>query len=169
MNDASLDLDELTAPKKRRSGLLLFLLGLLLGIAGALLAPRYLSSYLPDGLRGPSETIEGPVLGKRLEEDRLLLTVQGQQGAVLATFRKQVAEIDLLVGVGDTVTLGVSRYEPFVEDPSFRGVRKIGVGSLPESPAGGATGAGAADETAGATNAGGATDAAAATATPDSS
>jgi hypothetical protein len=50
-----------------------------------------------------------------------------------------VAEIDLLVAVGDTVTLGVSRYEPFVEDPSFRGVRKIGVGSLPESPTGGGT------------------------------
>jgi hypothetical protein len=153
MNDASLDLDEVTAPK-RRSGLLLFLLGLLLGIAGALLAPRYLGDYLPDGLRGRRETIEGPVLGKRLEENRLLLTVQGQQGAVLATFRKQVAEIDLLVGVGDTVTLGVSRYEPFVEDPSFRGVRKIGVGSLPESPASGANGA---SETGGGT------------ATPDSS
>ncbi len=140
MNDASLDLDEVTAPK-RRSGLLLFLLGLLLGIAGALLGPRYLGDYLPDGLRGRKETIEGPVLGKRLEENRLLLTVLGQQGAVLATFRKQVAEIDLLVGVGDTVTLGVSRYQPFVEDPSFRGVRKIGVGSLPESPTGGAAAA----------------------------
>lgn len=140
MNDASLELDEVTAPKKR-AGLLLFLLGLLLGIAGALLAPRYLGDYLPGGLRGRNETIEGPVLGKRLEENRLLLTVQGQQGAVLATFRKQVAEIDLLVAVGDTVTLGVSRYEPFVEDPSFRGVRKIGVGSLPESPTGGASGA----------------------------
>ncbi len=153
MNDASLELDEVTAPKKR-AGLLLFLLGLLLGIAGALLAPRYLGDYLPGGLRGRNETIEGPVLGKRLEENRLLLTVQGQQGAVLATFRKQVAEIDLLVAVGDTVTLGVSRYEPFVEDPSFRGVRKIGVGSLPESPTGGASGA---SETGGGT------------ATPDSS
>ena len=159
MNDASFDLDEVTAPKKR-AGLLLFLLGLLLGIAGALLAPRYLGDYLPGGLRGHNETIEGPVLGKRLEENRLLLTVQGQQGAVLATFRKQVAEIDLLVGVGDTVTLGVSRYEPFVEDPSFRGVRKIGVGSLPESPTGGASGA---NETAEASETGGGT------ATPDSS
>ncbi len=140
MNDASLDPDELTAPKTR-SGLLLFLLGLLLGVAGALLAPRYLGDYLPGGLRGQNETIEGPVLGKRLEENRLLLTVQGQQGAVLATFRTQVAEIDLLVGVGDTVTLGVSRYQPFVEDPSFRGVRKIGVGSLSESPTGGAAAA----------------------------
>jgi len=165
MNDASFDLDEVTAPKKR-AGLLLFLLGLLLGIAGALLAPRYLGDYLPGGLRGHNETIEGPVLGKRLEENRLLLTVQGQQGAVLATFRKQVAEIDLLVGVGDTVTLGVSRYEPFVEDPSFRGVRKIGVGSLPESPTGGAAetgGASGANETAEASETGGGT------ATPDSS
>lgn len=159
MNDASLDLDEVTAPK-RRAGLLLFLLGLLLGIAGALVAPRYLGDYLPGGLRGRNETIEGPVLGKRLEENRLLLTVQGQQGAVLATFRKQVAEIDLLVAVGDTVTLGVSRYEPFVEDPSFRGVRKIGVGSLPESPTGGAGGA---------SGASGASETGGGTATPDSS
>ena len=168
MNDASLDLDEVTAPKKR-SGLLLFLLGLLVGVAGALLAPRYLGDYLPGRLRGQDETIEGPVLGKRLEENRLLLTVQGQQGAVLATFRKQVAEIDLLVGVGDTVTLGVSQYEPFVEDPSFRGVRKIGVGSLPESPTGETGGAGETGESGGASEAGGAGEADGAAAAPDSS
>jgi hypothetical protein len=58
--------------------------------------------------------LEGPVLGKRLEEGRLLLTVDALQGAV----------IDLLVDVGDTITLGVTGYEPFVDEPAFRGVRK---------------------------------------------
>jgi hypothetical protein len=68
--------------------------------------------------------LEGPVLGKRLEEGRLLLTVDALQGAVLATFSERVAEIDLLVDVGDTITLGVTGYEPFIDDPAFRGVRK---------------------------------------------
>jgi hypothetical protein len=101
-----------------------FLIGVAIGVAGTLLVPRYLGSYLPAGLGGGGETLEGPVLGKRQEEGRLLLTVDALQGAALATFSERVAEIDLLVNVGDTITLGVTSYEPFIDDPAFRGVRK---------------------------------------------
>jgi hypothetical protein len=100
------------------------LAGLLIGIAGTLFLPPLLRPYLPDSLRGSQELAIGPVLAEQREADRLLLTVQAEQGAMLATFTERVAEIDLLVGVGDTVTLGVSRYQPFVENPTFEGVRK---------------------------------------------
>jgi hypothetical protein len=55
---------------------------------------------------------------------------------VLATFKQRVPEIDLLVDTGDHVTLGITSYEPFVEDPKILGVKK----AKPGMP--GATGAG---------------------------
>jgi hypothetical protein len=124
MDDIDLGLEE--RPEKVKGGLtfIVFLIGIAIGVTGTLLAPRYLSPYLPAGLGGGGETLEGPVLGKRQEEGRLLLTVAAVQGAVLATFSERVAEIDLLVDVGDTITLGVTGYEPFIDDPAFRGVRK---------------------------------------------
>ena len=122
MDDIDLGLEE--RPEKVKGGLtfIVFLIGIAIGVTGTLLAPRYLSPYLPAGLGGGGETLEG--LGKRQEEGRLLLTVAAVQGAVLATFSERVAEIDLLVDVGDTITLGVTGYEPFIDDPAFRGVRK---------------------------------------------
>jgi hypothetical protein len=124
MDDIDLDIGE--RPKKAKGGaaFIAFLIGVAVGVAGTLLVPRYLGSYLPAGLGGGGEALEGPVLGKRQEEGRLLLTVDALQGAALATFSERVAEIDLLVDVGDTITLGVSGYEPFIDDPAFRGVRK---------------------------------------------
>jgi hypothetical protein len=124
MDDIDLGLEE--RPKKAKGGaaFIAFLIGVAIGVTGTLLVPRYFGSYLPAGLGGGGETLEGPVLGKRQEEGRLLLTVDAQQGAALATFSERVAEIDLLVDVGDTITLGVTGYEPFIDDPAFRGVRK---------------------------------------------
>lgn len=124
MDDIDLGLEE--RPKKAKGGaaFIAFLIGLAIGVTGTLLLPRYLGQYLPAGFGGGGETLEGPVLGKRQENGRLLLTVEAQQGAALATFTERVAEIDLLVDVGDTIALGVSDYEPFIDDPVFRGVRK---------------------------------------------
>lgn len=111
--------------EKKSRRLTFFMVGLLLGIAGTLFLPPLVRPYLPAALLPRGEEVSGPVLGKQREApDRLLLTLQAQQGAILATFTAQVAEIDLLVGVGDTVTLGVDEYQPFVENPRFEGIRK---------------------------------------------
>lgn len=121
------------------------LAGFALGIAAALLVPRYLTPYLPTPFRPGELQVRGPVLAEQREEDRLLLTVETEQGAILATFRRQVEEIALLVDEGDTVTLGLRQVAPFVEEPTLVGVYKG------RPPAGaGAEGGGAGTDTGGA-------------------
>ena len=103
---------------------LILLIGVALGVTGTILAPKLAGPYLPESFRAKSQVVEGEVERKLREQDRLLLTVQTSQGTVLATFKQKVAEIDLLVQKGDTLTLALRRYEPFVEDPAIERVRK---------------------------------------------
>jgi small basic protein len=105
---------------------LTLLAGIALGVVGTIFAPDVAGPYLPEAFRvKKAETVDGEVVRKLREGDRLLLTVQTSQGSVLATFKKKVAEIDLLVQQGDTITLALGRYEPFVEDPAIERVRKL--------------------------------------------
>jgi len=115
------------------TSVVVLVIGLALGVALAVMGPRVAGPYLPEALRGRVETVEGEVTRKQREPDRLLITVVTPRGAILAIFKNQIPEVDLLVGEGDTVTLGLRRFEPFVEDPAIQRVRKKG---LPE-PEGG--------------------------------
>jgi small basic protein len=122
-------MDEVDAlPTEKKSRRFTFLLaGVLLGVLGTLFVPPLVRPYLPAALRGTTEQIEGSVFRKQLEtgeKPRLLLSVDTDQGAVLATFTRNVAEIDMLVDEGDMVTLGVGAYEPFVSDPIVASVHK---------------------------------------------
>ncbi len=99
-------------------------MGIGVGVAGTLLGPRLVSPYLPEVVRGKTELVEGVVARKEQEPDRLLLTVVSQQGAILATFQKKIAEINFLIEEGDTVTLALPGYQPFVDDPPIGRVRK---------------------------------------------
>lgn len=104
--------------------LLTLLVGLAVGVSGTVLAPRLAGPFLPQAIRGSVQSVEGKVVAKRREQERLLLTILTAQGALLATFKTRVAEIDLLVEQGDTVTLALRRYDPFIEDPTIQRVRK---------------------------------------------
>lgn len=123
-----LNLDDLestpTAKKSGRGGLLVLLIGIAIGVAGTLFLPRYVTPLLPESLRGGGEQVDGVVLAMGRDGDKLLITVDTQKGAVLATFTQRVAEVELLVRVGDTLTLGMDRYDPFVSDPAIAAVRK---------------------------------------------
>ncbi len=101
-----------------------FLLGLVVGITGTVLGPRLLEPYLPAAIRGDLEGIEGAVTSKQRKGDRLLLTVQTAEGVILATFRKKLTEIDLLVAEGDMLTLARTGYRAFMADPAIGRVRK---------------------------------------------
>jgi hypothetical protein len=115
---------------------LIFLVGIAVGIGGMTIGPELVGPYLPAALSVKNMvTVEGEVVRKVREGDHLLLTVQTTQGTVLATFRKKVAEIELLVQQGDTLTLTVSRYEPFVSDPAIERVRKQDVALRPPGSA----------------------------------
>ena len=115
---------------------LTLLAGIALGVAGTIFAPEVAGPYLPEAFRvKKAETVDGEVVRKLREGERLLLTVQTTQGSVLATFKKKVAEIDLLVQQGDTITLALGRYEPFVEDPTIERVRKLESTSRPKANA----------------------------------
>lgn len=130
----------------RRSGArrwLWLLFGAGLGVAGTLFLPDLLRPYLPSGLRPGEDKVAGLVVEKRMEGERLLLTVDTERGASLVTFTRRVPEIDLLVSRGDSVTLGLGAYQPLVEDPTLAGVRKGGGGEMREpaaAPAGGTGG-----------------------------
>lgn len=107
-----------------KSRLPIFFLGIVFGITGALLWPRFVTPHLPAGLKPRTEAFDGTVLRKMHEDGRLLLTVETARGAALATFTEKVPEIDILVEEGDVVTLELPGYQPFVENPAIRGVRK---------------------------------------------
>jgi len=103
----------------------ILLFGIALGVVGTIFAPDVAGPYLSEAFRvTKAETMDGEVVRKLREVERLLLTVQTPQGAILVTFKKKVAEIDLLVQQGDIVTLGLSRYAPFVDEPAIQRVRK---------------------------------------------
>jgi hypothetical protein len=109
---------------KKRGGLVIFLVGLVLGVLATVFAPRYLGDYLPGSIGGKDASVAGVVTRKLAEDTRLLLTVVTDSGAVLATFTDRKAEIDLLVEEGDSVTFSLPAYSPFVDDPRLGRVAK---------------------------------------------
>lgn len=117
------------------------LAGIVIGILGTLFVPGLIRPYLPAALRGNSTRVRGLVVAKGMENGQLLLTVDTGEGALLATFESRVPEIDLLVSKGDSVTLGLPAYRPFVKQPDILGVKKF--------PGGAPSASGAAPATAG--------------------
>jgi hypothetical protein len=102
-----------------------FVLGVGLGLGAPFLAARYAQPYMPQFLQETVHPLTGTVTHKERQQDRLLMTVTTRDGTILATFRKQVPEIDLLVEEQDSVTLDVKQYEPFVTDPPVIKVNKL--------------------------------------------
>lgn len=110
--------------EKKSRGLGWLLAGIVIGALGAVFLPDLASPYLPDSLRAERVQVAGVVEAKSTEGDRLLLTVGSEAGATLVTFRDDIARIDLLVSVGDSVRLEVDEYTPFIDDADIRRVMK---------------------------------------------
>jgi hypothetical protein len=88
------------------------------------MGPALVAPYLPKSMSGRGARIEGEVLRKQREANRLLLKVGTAQGPMLVTFTQKVPELDLLLEPGDTVTLLTPGYATFVEDPTLEGVQR---------------------------------------------
>jgi hypothetical protein len=109
------------------------LVGIGIGAVGSRQLPSLAETYLPDLLVHPP-LVEGRVVKKQREADRVLLKVQTEHGPVLATFTKKVAEIDLLVEPGDTLVLRLPAERTFVDDPVMDRVKQSAA-ATPASPA----------------------------------
>jgi hypothetical protein len=101
------------------------LIGVLLGVAAAARGPALLSAYLPRSMNGPTQRIEGEVVRKQREGNRLLVKVSTGQGPMLVTFTQKVADLDVLLDPGDVVTLVTTGYATFVDDPVLEGVKRV--------------------------------------------
>ncbi len=101
-----------------------FVGGLVLGVVITIFAPRFMGPYLPANMGGGIDGIEGKVATKQKEADRLILTIHTAEGAILATFKEKITEIDILVATGDSITLARKNYKAFLENPGIGRVRK---------------------------------------------
>jgi hypothetical protein len=114
---------------------LTLLTGVILGTGAATMGPALVAPYLPKSMSGQGARIEGEVLRKQREANRLLLKVGTAQGPMLVTFTQKVAELDLLLEPGDTVMLLTTGYATFVEDPILDHVKRPeGAGMVPSPP-----------------------------------
>jgi hypothetical protein len=107
-----------------RGNILTFAAGIALGVGGTIYGPELLTPYLPELVQRKVAKIEGTVVVEKREGDHLLLTIQTQEGSILATFKEKVVETELLISEGDLITLVLRQYKPFVEDPVISRVRK---------------------------------------------
>jgi hypothetical protein len=107
-------------------------IGIAIGVGAVTKGPALVAPYLPRSISGQSERIEGEVVRKQREGNRLLLKVATPQGPMLVTFTQKVAELDLLLEPGDRVELITPGYATFVEDPILDRVKRpAGTGALP--------------------------------------
>src|SRR5438552_14510663 len=112
----------------------IFLVGVVVGVGLANRGPALITPYLPKSAGGSGEHIEGQVVRKQRDGNRLLVKLTTAQGPMLVTFTQKVADLDVLLDAGDTVTLVTGGYSTFVEDPSLERVRDPGRGPAPSPP-----------------------------------
>jgi hypothetical protein len=112
-----------------------FILGFLSAVIMNLVAPELLTPYVHEFIPVEQmEIVKGTVEKKQHEGNRLLLTIATSKGVLLATFSKKVQELDLLIAEGYSVTIRLTRYSPFVDDPKLERVEANAGRSKAESP-----------------------------------
>src|SRR5512143_3825829 len=93
------------------------ILELILTVMGTIFLPGYVTPYLPSWVVGKTTVVKGTVMAKQKKDNVLLLTVNTPQGELLASFKKKVDEIGLLVNEKDVIEFTLPKYMPFIEDP----------------------------------------------------
>ena len=101
-----------------------FLVGAVVGAGLMSKGSELITPYLPKAVSAPGERLEGQVVRKQREGNRLLVKVSTPQGPMLVTFTEKVADLDVLLESGDTVTLLIHHYATFVQDPVLERVKE---------------------------------------------
>jgi hypothetical protein len=100
------------------------LIGVALGIGAATRGPAFVAPYLHKVANGSSARLVGQVVRKQRDGNRLLVKVDTAQGPLLAVFTQKVADLDVLLDPGDSVTLVTAGgYQTFVDDPALEDVK----------------------------------------------
>ncbi len=111
------------------------LIGIVLGVGAARRGPAFVAPYLPKAVTGSSPRIEGQVVRKQRDANRLLVKVDTAQGPMLVVFTEKAADLDVLLDPGDTVTLLTSGgYATFIDDPALEGVKRPARGEPAPAP-----------------------------------
>jgi hypothetical protein len=115
------------------------LVGFVLGIGVATRGLALVAPYIPHSVSGGGERIEGQVVRKQREGNRLLVKVTTAQGPMLVAFTQKVGDLDVLLDPGDTVILITGGYATFVDDPGLERVKGPAAAraASPPTPAGG--------------------------------
>ena len=116
------------------------IVGMALGLGIATKGSALLSAYLPKSLNGPGERIEGEVVRKQRDGNRLLVKITTTQGPALVTFTQKVADLDVLLDPGDTITLVTAGRATFIDDPVLERVQRRDATNAPLPSAPPATG-----------------------------
>jgi hypothetical protein len=111
------------------------LIGIGLGVALAARGPAIVAPYLPKAMNARGTRIEGQIVRKQRDGNRLLVKVATPQGPMLVAFTDKVADLDVLLDPGDTVALVTTGYATFVDDPILERVKRPEGGSQPSPPA----------------------------------
>ena len=108
--------------------------GFVLGIGAATKGPAVVAPYLPSKVGGAHERIEGQVVRKQRDGNRLLVKVATAQGPMLVAFTQKVGDLDVLLDPGDTITLVTAGYATFVDDPGLDRVKAPTTARVPSPP-----------------------------------
>jgi len=126
--------------------------GFVLGVGAATRGSTLVAPYLYKAVSGPGEHLEGQVVRKQRDGNRLLVKVATAQGPMLVTFTQKVPDLDVLLDAGDVVTLLTPGYANFVDDPILEKVKgPRGAAPTTASPASPTTASPASDTPPGAT------------------
>jgi len=101
-----------------------FVVGLILGVLGAIYLPGYARPYIPEWAMGKETVVKGTVVAKQKKENALLLTLNTAEGALLATFTRKVDEISLLVSEKDAIEFTLPKYAPLIDNPKIVRIQK---------------------------------------------
>lgn len=101
-----------------------FFIGIVLGTTAILKYPELVLPYVPESIKGNSITLEGMVMKKEFDQQSLRITMNTDQGALVATLTNKLKETNLLINEGDAVTLVLDAYQPFMKNPKISQVKK---------------------------------------------